>query len=91
MRDQSALVVVLVVDSVEMAQDAMATDPVEMTGAGEMVIDLVEIEIDFKRNLFKRDAIEDILHSHTSTDINFSPHIWALLTLELWFEEFFKE
>lgn len=43
------------------------------------------------RNLFKRDAIEDILHSHTSTDINFSPHIWALLTLELWFEEFFKE
>ncbi len=44
-----------------------------------------------KRNLFKRDAIEDILHSHTSTDINFSPHIWALLTLELWFEEFFKE
>lgn len=44
-----------------------------------------------KRNLFKRDAIALILRSHSSTNINFSPHIWALLTLELWFEEFFKE
>ncbi len=43
-----------------------------------------------KRGLFKRSAIEGILHEHTSTDVNFSPHIWALLTLELWFEEFFK-
>jgi asparagine synthase (glutamine-hydrolysing) len=42
-----------------------------------------------KRGLFKRTAIENILHTHASTDINFSPHIWALLTLELWFEEFF--
>ena len=44
-----------------------------------------------KRNLFKRSAIENILHTHASTDVNFSPHIWALLTLELWFEEFFNE
>ncbi len=43
-----------------------------------------------KRGLFKRDAIEHILHAHTTTDVNFSPHIWALLTLELWFEEYFK-
>ncbi len=42
-----------------------------------------------KRNLFKRSAIKDILHTHVSTDVNFSPHIWALLTLELWFEEYF--
>lgn len=42
-----------------------------------------------KRNLFKKSAIEKILHTHTSTNINFSPHIWALLTLELWFEEYF--
>ena len=41
-----------------------------------------------KRGLFKRDAIEHILHSQMTTDVNFSPHIWALLTLELWFEEF---
>jgi len=30
-----------------------------------------------------------ILHAHASTSVNFSPHIWALLTLELWFEEYF--
>lgn len=43
-----------------------------------------------RRDLFKRSAIESILKKHTSTNVNFSPHIWALLTLELWFEEFFK-
>ena len=43
-----------------------------------------------KRGLFRQSAIKDILHSHTSTDVNFSPHIWALLTLELWFEEYFS-
>lgn len=43
------------------------------------------------RGLFKKEAIEDILHTHTTTQINFSPHIWALLTLELWFEEYFKK
>jgi len=42
-----------------------------------------------RRNLFKKSAIEKILHTHASTTINFSPHIWALLTLELWFEEYF--
>lgn len=43
-----------------------------------------------KRGLFKQSAIKSILHTHTSTDVNFSPHIWALLTLELWFEEYFN-
>ncbi len=43
-----------------------------------------------KRNLFKRASVEKILHTHSTTDINFSPHIWALLTLELWFREYFK-
>jgi len=42
-----------------------------------------------QRNLFKESAIKKILDTHTSTRINFSPHIWALLTLELWFEEYF--
>ncbi len=41
------------------------------------------------QGLCKKEAIEDILHTHTTTQINFSPHIWALLTLELWFEEYF--
>lgn len=43
-----------------------------------------------KRGLFKPAALQDLLHQHTSTGINFSPHIWALLTLECWFEEYFK-
>jgi asparagine synthase (glutamine-hydrolysing) len=42
-----------------------------------------------KRKLFKQEAIRDILERHASTNINFSPHLWALLTLELWFEEYF--
>lgn len=41
------------------------------------------------QGLFKKEAIEEILHTHISTQINFSPQIWALLTLELWLEEYF--
>lgn len=43
-----------------------------------------------QRGLFRESAILDILNMHTETGVNYSPHIWALLTLELWFEEFFK-
>ncbi len=42
-----------------------------------------------KDNLFRKEYIEHILDQHCDTNINFSPHIWALLTLELWFEEYF--
>lgn len=44
-----------------------------------------------KKNLFRKESIAHILDQHSNTDINFSPHIWALLTLELWFEEYFPE
>ncbi len=43
-----------------------------------------------KRGLFKKEALAALLSQHTLTKVNFSPHIWALLTLELWFEEYFK-
>lgn len=43
------------------------------------------------RNLFRKEAIKELLHTHTTTQINFSPQIWALLTLELWFEEYFQK
>lgn len=43
-----------------------------------------------KRGLFKQEAIHAILKQHSETNINFSPHIWALLTLEIWFEEYFS-
>lgn len=42
-----------------------------------------------KENFFRREYIAHILNQHCTTRINFSPHIWALLTLELWFEEYF--
>jgi asparagine synthase (glutamine-hydrolysing) len=42
-----------------------------------------------KDQLFRKEYIEHILDQHCNTSINFSPHIWALLTLELWFEEYF--
>lgn len=42
-----------------------------------------------RRTIVRREAVEAILDRHTGTNINFSPHIWALLTLELWFEEYF--
>lgn len=42
-----------------------------------------------KRKLFKKEEIKKILDNHNSTTVNYSPQIWALLTLELWFEEYF--
>jgi asparagine synthase (glutamine-hydrolysing) len=42
-----------------------------------------------RRELFRPEAIQKLLHTHTSTQINYSPQIWALLTLELWLEEYF--
>ena len=44
-----------------------------------------------KRDFFRSEAIQELLHAHTSTNINFSPQIWALLTLELWLEEYFQK
>jgi len=42
-----------------------------------------------RREIVCRDAVKRILDQHNQTNINFAPHIWALLTLELWFEEYF--
>ncbi|OGI17702.1 MAG: asparagine synthase (glutamine-hydrolyzing) [Candidatus Moranbacteria bacterium RIFCSPHIGHO2_02_FULL_40_12b] len=42
------------------------------------------------RGLFKKEEVEKLLSAHSSTDVNYSPHIWALLTLELWFREYFE-
>lgn len=42
-----------------------------------------------ERGLFKPSAVEAILNRHQTTKVNFANQIWALLTLELWFEEYF--
>lgn len=41
------------------------------------------------RNIFKEEYIKEIICLQTSDRINYSKHLWALLTLELWFEEYF--
>lgn len=41
------------------------------------------------RGIFKKDAVENLLEKHCSTNIDFGYHIWALITLELWFQEYF--
>lgn len=42
-----------------------------------------------KRDLFDSEAIRGILGRHRSTKVNYANQIWALLTLELWFQEYF--
>lgn len=43
-----------------------------------------------KKNLFNKEFIAQILDTHIKTEVSYAPQIWALLTLELWFEEYFK-
>lgn len=42
-----------------------------------------------QRGLFRRSAVKEILDNHTRTKVNYANQIWALLTLELWFREYF--
>lgn len=41
------------------------------------------------RGIFKKEAVKKLLETHTNTKISFAYHIWALITLELWFREYF--
>lgn len=41
------------------------------------------------RGIFKKESIENFLETHMTTRLQFGYHIWALLTLELWFQEYF--
>jgi len=41
------------------------------------------------RGIFNHSEISQILHLHKSTNTSYSNHLWALLTLELWFREYF--
>lgn len=42
-----------------------------------------------ERGMFRKDYIEWLLKYHQNTQVNCSTKIWALLTLELWFREYF--
>jgi asparagine synthase (glutamine-hydrolysing) len=41
------------------------------------------------RGIFKSAAIKAFLDTHMDTRLQFGYHIWALVTLELWFREYF--
>ncbi len=41
------------------------------------------------RGIFKREALKRFLDTHMTTNLQFGYHIWALITLELWFQEYF--
>ncbi len=41
------------------------------------------------RGIFDKKAVKKLLDTHTNTKINHAYRIWALITLELWFGEFF--
>ncbi len=41
------------------------------------------------RGLFRRPEIAAIIQAHQSTSVNYATQLWALLTLELWFREYF--
>jgi len=41
------------------------------------------------RGLFKKEAVKKLLDTHVNTRNDFGYHIWALVTLELWFQEYF--
>lgn len=66
--------------------------PIERWFRGELkdyAYDILLSEKSIQRKLFKKEEIKKILDSHNSTTVNYSPRIWALLTLELWFREYF--
>lgn len=43
-----------------------------------------------RRNIVRKQYVSWIIDQHASTGINYANHLWALLTLELWLEEYFK-
>ncbi len=42
-----------------------------------------------ERGILKKEFVSDLLRRHFETNVNYSPQIWSLLTLELWFREYF--
>ncbi len=66
--------------------------PIEHWFRKEMKNYMYEILLSDKatsRNIFNKKAIKNLLDTHIRTKINHAHRIWALITLELWFQEFF--
>jgi len=66
--------------------------PIEAWFRGELknyTHDILLSDKAINRGLFKKAYVEKILNEHSETTINCAYRIWALLTLELWFREYF--
>lgn len=66
--------------------------PIENWFRGDLdqyIRDILLSERSLTRGLFKRESVEKILSEHQTTKVNFANQIWAILTLELWFQEYF--
>lgn len=42
------------------------------------------------QEICRPEAVQRLLHQHTTTKTNFAPPLWALLTLELWMRKYFS-
>jgi asparagine synthase (glutamine-hydrolysing) len=55
----------------------------------DYVYNLLLSEKALARNIFRESVVRKFLDDHCNTSINHAPRIWALVTLELWFQEYF--
>lgn len=44
-----------------------------------------------KQNIIRKEYVARIIDQHSRTRVNYANHLWALLTLELWLEEYFQK
>jgi len=42
-----------------------------------------------KRNILRPDSVQLLVHKHTRGRISYAYQLWALLMLELWYEQYF--
>ena len=42
------------------------------------------------RDIFKKESIKKLLDKHANSKVSYAYQIWALITLELWFQEYFE-
>lgn len=66
--------------------------PIDVWFRGELkkyAYDTLLSEKAINRRLFKKEAVQSLLDAHMHTKMNHAFKIWALITLELWFNEYF--
>jgi len=66
--------------------------PIDVWLCGELkkyAYDILLSDKAVHRGIFKKEVIQKLLDEHVNTKINHAYQIWALITLELWFQEYF--